>query len=105
MKIAQDNLDDEKFSDSVVCRASVRISYLKVLFSKSWKWRFLNMYAGPVWIYFIAFLGLVLAFYVSSMDTSIYEGLEGVEKAAHYAVTWGCIGGLFSYYTWFILLN
>jgi hypothetical protein len=94
LKKAQDNLDYEKFSDSRVCIASARISYLKVLFSKPWRWRFVNMYAGPVWIYLTAFLGLVLAFYIYPGYDFISEGLEGVEQAAFYAVTWGCIGGI-----------
>ena len=94
LKKAQDNLDDEKFSDSRVCIASARISYLKVLFSKPWRWRFVNMYAGPVWIYLTSFLGLVLAFYIYPGYDFISEGLEGVEQAAFYAVTWGCIGGI-----------
>jgi hypothetical protein len=87
LKKAQDNLDYEKFSDSRVCIASARISYLKVLFSKPWRWRFVNMYAGPVWIYLTAFLGLVLAFYIYPGYDFISEGLEGVEQAAFYAVT------------------
>jgi hypothetical protein len=93
LKIAQDNLEDDRFSESRIHIASARMSYLKVLFSKSWKWRFVNIYAGPVWVYFAAFLGLVLAFYIY-VDDLIYNELEGVEKAAFYAVTWGCIGGI-----------
>jgi hypothetical protein len=94
LKNAQDNLDDEKYSDSRVAIASARMSYLKVLFSKPWRWRFVNIYAGPIWIYLISFLGLVLAFYIYPGYDFISEGLEGVEQAAFYSVTWGCIGGI-----------
>ena len=92
LRQAQDSLNDGKYSDSMVCVALARISYLKVLFSKSWKWRFVNIYAGPVWLYLTSFLALVLAFYICSIDTTISK--KGIEEAAINAVTWGCVGGI-----------
>jgi hypothetical protein len=92
LRQAQDTLNDGKYSDSMVCVARARISYLKVLFSKSWKWRFVNMYAGPIWIYLTSFLLSVLAFYIYSFDNIISK--TGIEHAAINAVTWGCVGGI-----------
>ena len=92
LKEAQDSLNDGKYTDSMVSVAKARISYLKVLYSKSWIWRFINIYAGPVWIYLTSFLVLVLAFYIYSFDTIISK--TGIEHAAINAVTWGCVGGI-----------
>jgi hypothetical protein len=93
LKEAKDNLEDEKFSESMVNTSAARLLYLKALFSKSWKWRFVNLYAGPVWIYMTAFLVLVLAFYIYLID-KYFEDIHGVDQAAIHAVTWGCIGGI-----------
>jgi hypothetical protein len=93
LKEAKDNLEDERFSEAMVNTSAARLLYLKALFSKSWIWRFVNLYAGPIWIYMTVFLFLALAFYIYLID-KYFEDIHGVDQAAIHAVTWGCIGGI-----------
>jgi hypothetical protein len=93
LKIAKDDLNGHKFTDCVVHTSLARLFYLKTLYSKSWGWRFVNLYAGPVWIYLATFLALVMAFYAYYVDVYLQD-TRGVDQAAIHAVTWGCIGSI-----------
>jgi hypothetical protein len=93
LKKAKDNLDEHNYSDCTRDTSLARLFYLKTLYSKSWRWRFVNLYAGPVWIYLATYLVLVMAFYIYFVD-KYFQDTTGVDQAAIHAVTWGCIGSV-----------
>ena len=73
-------------------------SYDKALYATSRRWRFSNVYAGPMWIYLIGFLGAVLSFYwIFQLDINIL-GLNPpgvlIQEAALHAATWGTVGAI-----------
>src|SRR5690242_4529434 len=84
------NLADSEYHTSLALRA-----YDKALYSTGRRWRFSNIYAGPMWIYLIGFLVGVLAFYWVQLDRNVLN-LQPVkiQEAALHAATWGCVGGI-----------
>jgi hypothetical protein len=93
LKQAKDDLDEHNYSDCTRDTSLARLSYLKILYSKPWRWRFVNLYAGPVWIYLATFLALVMAFYIYFVD-EYFQNITGIDQAAIHAVTWGCLGSV-----------
>ena len=93
LKQAKNDLDEHNYSECTRDTSLARLFYLKTLYSKSWSWRFANLYAGPVWIYLATFLVLVMAFYIYFVD-EYFQNATGVDQAAIHAVTWGCIGSI-----------
>jgi hypothetical protein len=87
--------DDLATSDRYLSRALK--AYDKALYTKSRLWRFSNVYAGPMWIYLVGFLGAVLAFYWALLDTRIL-GLNPpgvlIQASALHATTWGTVGAI-----------
>lgn len=75
--------------------------YSKAIHSTSWKWRFVNLNGGYVFIYLLSLLILISSFYA-------FLGIKGFElvdqmakppfglvgESAIHAVTWGMIGGI-----------
>ena len=69
--------------------------YNDALYSTRRRWRFTNVYAGNIWIYLVAFLTAILAFYFSQMDKSILNDLNvKIQSDALYAASWGAVGGI-----------
>jgi hypothetical protein len=69
-------------------------SYDKALYLSSWWWRFLNVYAGAIWIYLVGFLVAVLAFYSYQLDANFLNLHVRIQEAALHATTWGTIGAI-----------
>ena len=68
--------------------------YDKALYLASRRWRFSNMYTGPIWIYLIGFLVSVLVFYWYQLDTNFLELHVRIQEAGLNATTWGTIGAI-----------
>jgi hypothetical protein len=84
-----DDLSDADYYASLALRA-----YDGALYSSSRVWRFSNMYAGHIWIYLIAFLAAVLAFYWYQLDSDFLNLHVRIQEAALHAATWGAVGGI-----------
>jgi hypothetical protein len=84
-----DDLSNADFYASLALRA-----YDGALYSSSRIWRFSNMYAGHIWIYLIAFLAGVLAFYWYQLDSNFLNLHVRIQEAALHAATWGAVGGI-----------
>ena len=83
------NLEDADYHASLALR-----EYNKAMYNSSRAWRFSNMYAAPVWIYLVAFLVAVLAFYMVSADDQVRSFHENIAENALYAATWGTVGSI-----------
>jgi hypothetical protein len=57
-------------------------------------WRFSNVYAGPMWIYLVAFLISVLAFYWVQLDANFLNLHVRIQEGALHATTWGTVGAI-----------
>ena len=68
--------------------------YNKALYSVSRKWRFANVYGGPMWFYLIGFLVAVLVFYWFHEDIQVFSLNVKIQQDALYAATWGTVGGI-----------
>jgi hypothetical protein len=68
--------------------------YDKALYSVSRKWRFANVYGGPMWFYLIGFLVAVLVFYWFHEDVQVFSLNVKIQQDALYAATWGTVGGI-----------
>ncbi len=74
--------------------------YSKAVHSTSWKWRFVNLNGGYLFIYFISLLVVIGSFYAflgikgfELVDQMAQPPFGGVSESAIHAVTWGMIGG------------
>lgn len=68
--------------------------YNEALYLSSLKWRFLNVYAGHIWIYLVGFLVAVLAFYWYQLDINFLNLHVRIQETALHATTWGTIGAI-----------
>ncbi len=68
--------------------------YNKALYSVSRRWRFANVYGGPMWFYLIGFLVAVLVFYWFHEDIQVFSLNVKIQQDALYAATWGTVGGI-----------
>ena len=67
--------------------------YSQAVDSAPLSWRFLNIYAGHLWIYLITFLFITFAFYYFDIDRFLSLKV-GVSPLSVDAATWGVIGGI-----------
>lgn len=97
LKEARAKLYEGDLSESENHTSKALRSYDKALYATSRKWRFSNVYAGPMWIYLVGFLLSVLAFYWIQLDINIL-GLNPpgvrIQEAALHATTWGTVGAI-----------
>jgi hypothetical protein len=68
--------------------------YNNALYSTRKSWRFSNIYAGYIWIYLIAFLVAILAFYWVHVDAEVAKFNVKIQNEALYAASWGAVGGI-----------
>ena len=94
LKNARDCLYSDAHSDTERYTSLALRAYDKSLYSSSTKWRFSNIYAGPMWIYLIGFLISSLIFYCMQLDGTILKLPSHIEATALYATTWGAVGGI-----------
>lgn len=78
-------------------------NYFLAVNSTSKRWRFLNVYAGHLFIYIIGFLASIFLFYYLKVDTFFVNGMD-VPHVAIDATIWGIIGGLLRG-IWFLWKN
>jgi hypothetical protein len=97
LKEARTKLYDDDLSGSEYFTSKALRSYDQALYTPGRLWRFSNVYAGPMWIYLIGFLGAVLAFYAYLLDVNFLNlnppGVR-IEEAALHATTWGAVGAI-----------
>ena len=68
--------------------------YNNALYSTRKSWRFSNIYAGYIWIYLVAFLVAILAFYWAKVDAEVALFNVKIQNDALYAASWGAVGGI-----------
>ena len=83
------DLEESDYHTSLALRA-----YDKAMYNSSRIWRFSNIYAAPIWIYLVGFLGAVLAFYMLQTDQKILDINKSIAQDALYAATWGTVGSI-----------
>lgn len=95
-------------NDVIKCQyyiAKAEITYYNAIYQASSVWRFFNVYAFHLWIFFIGMIPLILSIYYFAL----YANTEGetvifgqFPLLAVQAVVWGMIGGLFQdiWYLW-----
>jgi hypothetical protein len=98
LKDARISLRNNNLEDSQSHLSHTIQLYSESLHSASRRWRFSNLYGGPIWIYLVGFLIVISVFYILNWDHLLIEEdnapLSGVDDAAIHAVTWGAVGGL-----------
>jgi hypothetical protein len=67
--------------------------YFDAVDHTSAKWRFQNIYAGHVWIYFIGMLSVVFLFYYFDVGQPILQKFSLLRVAID-ATSWGVVGGI-----------
>ena|GEM_PF-2096312 len=75
--------------------------YNKALYSVFQRWRFANVYGGPMWFYLVGFMVAVLVFYWFHEDIQVFSLNVKIQQDALYAATWGTVGGILRW-LWFL---
>jgi hypothetical protein len=94
LKDARTKLYNDDLSGSEYFTSKALRSYDQALYTPSRLWRFSNVYAGPMWIYLIGFLGAVLGFYAYQLDVNFLNLNVRIQEAALHATTWGTVGAI-----------
>jgi hypothetical protein len=107
LKKARQNVDPDDLDYSLSsCDTNIAKAagiYCDALYSTSWKWRFINIYGGHIWLYLSLFLlSSIFILYYYRIDILILDKLNISETDSSYevyfngimAVTWGVIGGI-----------
>jgi hypothetical protein len=93
LQAARENLESNNF---IQCESSLNLAettYHRAINAASRGWRFVNVYAFHLWIYFIGMLFSIFLFYITIISpSSIFYGFQLLPIQA---VIWGMIGGLF----------
>lgn len=82
------NLEDAETQQSIA------LGHLQEALSKpNASWKFVNVHAGPIWIYLLGILVLEFLFFYTDLDTHIQNKLD-ISKDFVYVVAWGVLGGI-----------
>jgi hypothetical protein len=94
------SLTSQKYCESEYNLSLALSIYSRALYSASRLWRFSNVYAGPIWIYWVGILFGIFTFYYFSLDINISQKFlmnvsgKDTAEAAINATAWGCIGSV-----------
>jgi len=86
--LKQDNLVDAE------TKQATALAHIHDALSKPTSgWRFVNVYAAPIWIYLLGVLVSLFLFFYSDFDNTIETKL-GITEDMVFVVSWGIIGGI-----------
>jgi hypothetical protein len=72
-KDARTKLCEDDFKGSEYITSKTRRYYDRALYTPTRRWRFSDVYPGPIWIYLVGFLGAVLAFYLAQLNANFLK--------------------------------
>jgi hypothetical protein len=94
LKTARKFLFEGNIADADYDTSLALHEYNNALYSTQKSWRFSNIYAGYIWIYLVAFLVAILAFYWAKVDAEVALFNVKIQNDALYAASWGAVGGI-----------
>lgn len=90
---ARNLLEQNKLGDAETKQATALGYFNDALSKPNSYWRFVNVHAGPIWIYLVGILILEIFFFYSGLNTEIQNKL-GISEDVVSVVAWGIVGGI-----------
>ncbi|MDH3822657.1 MAG: hypothetical protein OES19_02840 [Nitrosopumilus sp.] len=86
-------LEEKKYEDAETKQATASGHLYHALSMTSAYWKFVNVHAGPIWIYLLGVLVLEFLFFYTDLDAHFQNKLD-VSIDFLYVVAWGVAGGI-----------